>query len=372
MKKAIIHEWFLNYTGSERCVESFTNIYPDADIFCLLDFLSEADKTIVFKDKLPQTTFIQKLPFARKHHSFYLPLFPIAMEQIDLTGYDIILSSSHSVAKGVLTRSDQLHVCYCHTPMRYAWDLYHQYIKEAGLSKGIKGMWAKYILHKMRLWDLSTVNRVNYFIANSEYIAKRIKKVYNRDAAVIYPPVDVHKFSCEKNKENYYVAASRFVPYKKMDILIQAFTEMPDKKLIVIGDGPDAGKLKSIAGKNIELVGFLNSEKMKEIFQKAKALVFAAEEDFGITVVEALACGTPVIALDKGGTAETVIHGKNGIHFSHQSAGAVKDAVKLFESMENKFDPEEIRNSSLRYSRDNFETNIKNFIDEKAVEFFKE
>jgi glycosyltransferase involved in cell wall biosynthesis len=256
--------------------------------------------------------------------------------------------------------------------MRYAWDLYHQYIKEAGLATGLKGMWAKYILHKMRLWDLSTVNRVNYFIANSEYIAKRIKKVYNRDASVIYPPVDVNKFSCEKNKESYYVAASRFVPYKKMDIVIQAFTGMPDKKLIVIGDGPDAGKLKSIAGKNIELVGFLNSGKMKEYFQKAKALVFAAEEDFGITVVEAHACGTPVIALNKGGTAETVIHGKNGIHFSTQTSDSIKEAVKLFESLESKFDPEEIRKTSLQYSRENFEKSIKDFIEEKASGFFKQ
>lgn len=372
MKKAIIHEWFLNYTGSEKCVESFTNLYPEADIFCLLEFLTGENRKIVFKDKLPRTTFIQKLPFARKHHSFYLPLFPLAIEQMDLTGYDIILSSSHSVAKGVLTRSDQLHVCYCHTPMRYAWDLYHQYIKEAGLSIGIKGMWAKYVLHKMRLWDLSTVNRVDYFIANSEYIAKRIKKVYNRDAAVIYPPVDVHKFSCEKDKENYYVAASRFVPYKKMDIVIQAFTEMPHKKLIVIGDGPDAGKLKAIAGKNIEFLGFLNSDRMKEYFQKAKALVFAAEEDFGITVVEAHACGTPVIALDKGGTAETVIPGKNGIHFSKQSSDSVKEAVKIFESLESKFDHEEIRNTSLGYSRENFEKKIKNFVEEKAAQFFKQ
>ena len=370
MKTAIVHEWFVNYMGSEKCVESFTSIYPDADIFALIDFLEQPDRNTILKGKHAKTSFIQKLPFAQSRRTFYLPLYPLAVEQFDLSDYNVILSSSHSVAKGALTRWDQMHVCYCHTPIRYAWDLYHQYLRETGLSKGIKGMWAKYVLHKIRLWDISSANRPDYYIANSRYIANRIKKTYNRDAVVIYPPVDTHKFSLQPDKDNYYIAISRFVPYKKMDIVVRAFSGMPEHKLLVVGDGPDIKRIKSLASPNIELLGYLRTEELKTYLEKAKALVFPAEEDFGITVVEALACGTPVIALNRGGTAETITSEVNGLHFSSQTPEGIVDAVSRFEKIRNKFNPKEIRNSSLRFSRANFENNIKAFISNKSEEFF--
>lgn len=370
MKTAIVHEWLVNYMGSEKCVESFTNIYPEAEVFTLIDFLEKADRDTILKGKNAHTSFIQNLPFAKSKRTFYLPLYPFAVEQFDLSSYNIIISSSHSVAKGALTRWDQLHVCYCHTPIRYAWDLYHQYLREANLTKGLKGMCAKYVLHKIRQWDSSTANRPDFFIANSHYIANRIKKTYNRDATVIYPPVDIHKFSLQPYKDNYYIAISRFVPYKRMDIVVEAFAKMPQHKLLVVGDGPDAKRIKSLATPNIELLGYLRTEELKNYLEKSKALIFPAEEDFGITVVEALACGTPVIALDRGGTAETVINNKNGFHFSSQTPEGIINAVTEFEKIKDTLNPEEIRNSSIAFSRKNFEQNIQAFITEKSEFFF--
>ncbi len=370
MKTALVHDWLVTYAGSERCLESFVNLYPDSDIFTLINFLNAEEKKVIINNKETTTSFIQKLPWAKNNHRNYLPLFPYAIEQFDLSNYDLILSSSHAVAKGVLTNANQLHICYCHTPIRYAWDLTHQYLNESNLTKGIKGFIVKSILHYIRLWDISSVNRVDYFIANSNYIAKRIKKVYNRDAEVIYPPVDTEKFKCESNKENYYLTASRFVPYKKIDLIVESFTKMPDKKLIVIGDGPDSQKIKSRAGKNIEFLGYQTGKTLESYLQKAKAFVFAAEEDFGIMVIEALSCGTPVIALNKGGTAETIIDLQNGIHFENQSIEDIIEAVKKFENNEDKFDSMAISGSAKKYDRKSFEQKIQNFIDKKVKEFY--
>ena len=233
-KIAIVHDWLVNYMGSERCVESFTNIWPDADVFTLVDFLNDEEREIILKGKKANTSMIQKFPLAKKLHRNYFPFFPYAIEQLDVSKYDVILSSSHSFAKGVITSANQLHICYCHTPMRYAWDLYHQYIEEAGLTSGLKGIFAKKFLHYTRIWDFTTRNRVDYFIANSTHIAKRIKKVYDKPADVIYPPVDIDKFSLIEKKEDYYLTAARFVPYKKVFLIVEAFSKMPDKKLIVI------------------------------------------------------------------------------------------------------------------------------------------
>ncbi len=367
---AIVHEWLVNYAGSEKCVESFVNIWNDADVFSLVDFLNTEERKQILKDKKAKTSFIQKLPFAKKKHRSYLPFFPLAIEQFDLSKYEIILSSSHSVAKGVLTNSNQLHICYCHTPMRYAWDSYFQYLKEANLTNGLKELIVKSILHYLRIWDVSTVNRVDYFIANSKYIAKKIKKIYNRDAEVIYPPVDIDKFKCEIKKDNYYLIASRFVPYKKVNIVVEAFSKMPDKKLIVIGDGPEENRIRKIATKNIEFIPYLKQEELKTYFQKAKAFVYAAEEDFGITIVEALSCGTPVIAFNKGGAAETVIDGENGIQFKEQTSEAIIDAIKRFETTENHFDLIKISEGTKKFSRNIFEQKIKEFVNSKAEEFF--
>jgi glycosyltransferase involved in cell wall biosynthesis len=370
LKTAIVHEWLVNYAGSERCVESFTNIWRDAPVYTLVDFLNEDERRIILKGRKANTSFIQKLPLARTQHRKYLPLFPLAIEQFDLNAYDLVLSSSHAVAKGVLTNSHQLHICYCYTPMRYAWDLYHIYLKEAGLLSGISGLAAKMILHKLRTWDIISSNRVDHFIAISNHISKRIKKTYNRDSVVIYPPVDVHLFESQSDKENFYLTASRMVSYKRIDIIVEAFSAMPDKKLIVIGDGPEMRKIKSKAGKNIEILGYQDFASLKSYMQKAKAFIFAAEEDFGIIAVEAMACGTPVIALNKGGVSETVSDNNTGILFNQQSPESIKEGVLQFELIQDKFDPAIIRAHSLQFGRNIFEEKLKQFINEKSNDFF--
>ncbi|HBZ3547705.1 TPA: glycosyltransferase family 4 protein, partial [Klebsiella pneumoniae] len=302
MKKiniGIVGDWFVTYAGSEKVVAEFIDLFPDAKVYGVVDFLSEDDKK-KFKNKKIITTFIQKLPKAKKKYQQYLPLMPLAIEQLDLSSHDIILSSSHAVAKGVLTGPDQLHISYVHSPIRYAWDLQHQYLRESGLNRGIKGLFAKWILHKIRLWDTRTANGVDFFIANSKFISRRIKKVYGREADVIYPPVDVERFKLKREKQDFYLTASRLVPYKRIDLIVEAFSKMPEKKLVVIGDGPEMSKIRKIAGANIEILGFQPNDVMEEYMMDAKAFVFAAEEDFGITPVEAQACGTPVIAFGKG------------------------------------------------------------------------
>jgi len=367
MKKALVHDWFSVYAGAEKCVESFTNIWDDFEVYSLIDFLDDKDREIILKSKKVHTSFIQNLPKAKTKYRNYLPLFPIAIEQHDLSEYDVILSSSHAVAKGVLTHSNQLHISYVHTPIRYAWDLYHQYLKESELDKGFKGALAKYFLHKVRLWDLSTVNRVDYYIANSHYIARRIRKVYGRQSTVIYPPVDVERFQLCEQKEEFYLTASRMVPYKKIDLIVEAFSQT-DKKLIVIGTGPDMEKIKSFAGNNVEFLGFAKDEILLDYMQRAKAFVFAAEEDFGIVPVEAQACGTPVICFGKGGTKETVLDGETGVHFQEQTLDALVEAVNKFETIS--FDTKRIREHALKFSKERFEREIEEFVNKK-YEIFK-
>lgn len=296
----IVTDWLVTYAGAERVIKEFIDAFPDADLYSIVDFLSD-DARRIFNGKHAHTSFIQKLPSAKRKYQKYLPLMPLAIEQLDVSSHDIILSSSHAVAKGVLTGPDQLHISYVHSPIRYAWDLQHQYLRESGLNNGIKGLLAKWLLHKIRMWDYRTANGVDYFIANSKFISRRIKKVYGRDADVIYPPVDIDQFIFKENKDDYYFTASRLVPYKRIDLIVEAFSYMPNKKLVVIGDGTEMSKIKSKAAKNVEVLGYQPNEVMREYMQNAKAFIFAAEEDFGITPVEAQACGTPVIAFGKGG-----------------------------------------------------------------------
>lgn len=368
MKKALIHDWFSTYAGAEKCVESFTNVWGDFEIYGLIDFLSDANRDKILKGKYAHTSFVQKLPSAKKKYRNYLPLFPFAIEQFDLSSYDVVLSSSHAVAKGVLTHSNQLHISYVHTPIRYAWDLYHQYLHESGLNHGLKGILAKYFLYKIRLWDVSTANRVDHYIANSHYIARRIKKAYGKSSDVIYPPVDIDKFALRESKSDFYLTASRMVPYKKIDLIVEAFSQT-DKKLLVIGDGPDMGKIKSKASKNIELLGFLDDKTMADLMGQAKAFVFAAEEDFGIAPVEAQACGTPVICFGRGGTLETVREGISGLYFMEQNIRELLAAVDRFEQSYDKFDPIKIRENSLKFSRTRFEYEIKSYVEKKYEEF---
>lgn len=369
IKSALVHEWFITEGGAEKCVQSFLNINPEFDIYSLIDFFSDEYRQRMLHGKHAQTSFIQSLPTAKSNHRKFLPLFPMAIEQFDLSEYDMILSSSNSVAKGVLTHSNQLHICYCHSPVRYAWDLYHQYLTEANLTSGLKGWLAKYILHRMRTWDIISTNRVDHFIANSHYIARRIKKVYRREADVIYPPVDTASFQLNENKEGFYLTASRMVPYKKIDIIVEAFSQMPDKKLIVIGSGPDYEKIKAKATRNVELLGYQPFDQLKYYMQRAKAFIFAAEEDFGIIPVEAQACGTPVIAYGKGGSLETVSAPNTGIFFYSQTAIAIRDAVKEFERHEVNFEPSKIRQHAEKFSTGRFEEQIKYYLHLKYQKF---
>ncbi|KAB2846029.1 MAG: glycosyltransferase family 4 protein [Ignavibacterium sp.] len=370
MKTAIVHEWLVNYAGSEKVVESFTSIWQDADVFTLVDFLNDEERRIILKGKKAKTSFIQNLPYAKKRHRKYLPLFPKAIESFDLSKYDLIISSSHSVAKGVRTNKNQLHICYCHSPMRYAWDEADYYLKEANLNSGIKGFVAQSILKYLRKWDLKSADNVDYFIANSNHIAKKIKRIYNRHADVIYPPVDVEKFSLATEKEDFYLTASRLVPYKRIDLIIEAFARMPDKKLIVIGSGPEKERLKAKAASNISLIGYQEFDSLKSYMQKAKAFVFAAEEDFGIIVVEAMACGTPVIAGNFGGTTESVVDKKTGVLFPNQTVDSIVEAVNNFDVIAKSINNSEIRIHSEKFSREIFEKNIKAYVDEK-IQLFK-
>jgi len=369
MKIAIVHDWFTTYAGSERCVESFTNIWKDADIFSIVDFLNDKDRQIILKGKKAKTTFVQNLPLANKYHRHYFPVFSLAIEQLDLSGYDLIISSSHAFAKGALTNTSQLHICYCHTPIRYAWDLTNQYFDKKLISR-VQKFVLRPVLHNIRIWDVVSANRVDHFVANSNFIAGRINKIYRREAEVIYPPVDTAKFSLETKKENYYLTASRFVPYKKIDLIAEAFSKMSDKKLIIIGEGSDEQKIKAKCTKNVEMLGYKEADDLAKYMGKARAFVFAAEEDFGISVIEALSCGTPVIALNKGGTAETIIDGKYGIHFSEQTADDIVAAVERFEKNKS-FDPQTLSDYAKQFDRKIFEKKLESFVKNKCGEFFK-
>lgn len=371
MKIALVHEWLVFYAGGERVFESFTNIWKDADVFALVDFLNDEHRKIILKGKHANTTFIQKLPFAEKKFRSYLPLFPLAIESLNFSNYDVIISSSHAVTKGVRKKQNQLHISYCHSPMRYIWDEAETYFEAAKLNRGIKKIIATKILNYLRKWDLKTAKRPDYLLANSNYIAEKLKRIYNRESTVIYPPVDVDKFTCVEQKDDYYFVASRLVPYKRIDLIIEAFAQMPDKKLIVAGTGPELDRLKNKFLVNVEFIGYQDEKALKELMQKARAFVFSAEEDFGIVVVEAMACGTPVIALNKGGTAETVIDGKTGILFNEQTVEDIKDAIKRFEKIEDTFNHKEIAEHTRKFSRQIFEQNMKNYVDEKIEQFFR-
>lgn len=355
--------------GAERVLEAIYGLFP-GPIHTLI-----RENDVLKGSKLASadvhTSFIQELPFSPSKYRTYLPFFPLAIEQFDLRAYDLVISSSYAVAKGALTNANQLHICYCHSPMRYAWDLHHQYLEDSNLKRGFKGFIAKIILHYLRVWDVSSVNRVDFFIANSNYIAKRIKKIYNREATVIYPPVDVVKFELFEQKEEFYLTASRLVPYKKVDLIVEAFSRMPDKQLVVIGDGPDFKKISQQASKNIKMLGYQDFGTLRQHMQRAKAFVFAADEDFGITPVEAQACGTPVIAFGKGGALETVLHEKTGLWFKEQTPESLIATVEHFEENSHFFDPVIIRANAERFSIEVFNERFKSFIAEKYEEKFQ-
>jgi glycosyltransferase involved in cell wall biosynthesis len=366
MRVAVIHEWFLNVAGSEAVVEQILQLYPGADVYAVVCFLNDTDKRILNGSKVT-TSFIQKLPFAQKKYRGYLPLMPFAVEQFDLSGYDLVISSSHAVAKGVLTGPDQIHISYVHSPIRYAWDLQHTYLKEAKLTHGPRSMLARMILHYMRLWDTRTANGVDHFVANSKFISRRIRKIYGRESQVIYPPVHLDQFVIgTAQRGDFYLTASRFVPYKKIPLIVEAFSRMPDKKLVVIGEAPEETATRAIAGPNVELLGYKSRAVLIDYLQRAKAFVFAAEEDFGILPVEAQGCGTPVIAYGKGGALETVVDGQTGVFFPEQTVDSLIDAVKRFEVIAPSLDPQAIRRNAERFDATNFRREFKVLV-EKAM-----
>lgn len=366
MKVAIVCDWLVTAGGAEKIIGELFKCFPNADLFAVIDFL-DADKREFILNKPVQTTFIQKFPFAKKLYRSYLPFMPLAIEQFDLSQYELVISSSHAVAKGVITGPNQLHISYVHSPMRYAWDLQHQYLKESGLDKKWRGYIAKYFLHKLRLWDLRSAQGVDYFLTNSNFIAKRILKTYRRSAQVIYPPVDISQFTPHTIKENFYLTASRLVPYKRIDLIVESFQFMTDKKLIVIGDGPELSKIKRKAGPNVEVLGYQPNNVLIDYMQRAKAFIFAAEEDFGIIPLEAQACGTPVIAYGKGGLLETIrgLSHKNptGVFFNEQTTKDICEAVANFEAHESQIKFENCVNNASRFSPIYFREAFKNFVD---------
>lgn len=363
---AIVHEWPVRYAGSEKVVAECLRLFPEAELFALV-YDPEALQGTPLEGVPVKTSFIQSLPKSKEKYQSYLPLMPLAVEQFDLRGYDIILSSNHAVAKGVLTRADQLHISYTHTPIRYAWDLYLDYLADSGLDRGVKSLLARLTLHYLRLWDASAANRVDAFLANSAYVARRIEKLYRRQARVLHPPVEVNGYEPGNSRKDYYVAMSRFVPYKRMNLIIEAFTKM-EKPLVVIGEGSEFTQAQRIAGPTVKLLGYQPDEVVRDYLQQARAFIFAAEEDFGIAPVEAQAAGCPIIAYGKGGARETVVGWPEpeftGVFFEKQTPESLEAAVNLFEEHEKEFDSEMCRRNAERFGPDHFLRTLENLVEE--------
>ncbi len=366
-KTALIYDRLDGYGGGERVLEQMIGLYPHSDVFASIDILTDADRAFL-QGKQPVTTFAQRWRFVRKRHRQFLLLLMFAMEQLDLSDYELVLSGSASIAKGVLTGPDQLHISYIHSPMRYACDLQHQYLREANLEKGAKSMIARWMLHRARLWDLRTANGVDHYIANSHFIARRIWKTYRRESTVIYPPVDVDSFSLRTRKESFYLTASRLMPYKQVPAIAAAFRSLPHHKLVIVGDGTEMSRVKAAAGANVEVLGYQPASVLTDLMQRAKGFIFAAEEDFGITPVEAQACGTPVIAFGRGGATETVRgleHARpTGLFFDRQEPQAIADAVLTFERNQERILAADCRTNALRFSTQIFRETYGRFVEQ--------
>ncbi|MEM9882172.1 MAG: glycosyltransferase, partial [Planctomycetota bacterium] len=367
LRVAVVHDFLYTYAGAERVLEQVLGLLPQADVFALFDFLPEGHRGFI-GDRPVTTTFLQRMPGAKKRHRAYLPLMPLAIEQLDVTGYDLVLSSSYLAAKGVITGPGQCHICYCHSPVRYAWDLQHQYLDEANLGFGPRGLLARSILHYVRNWDIRSSGGVDRFVANSDFVRQRIEKLYRREAEVIHPPVATHSFTPQLEKEDFYVSVSRLVGYKRMNLLVDAFNQMPDRRLVIVGDGPEYENLRRQAGPNVRIAGHLPLPRLRNYLGKAKAFVFAAEEDFGIVPVEAMACGTPVIAYGRGGARESVVPGRTGLFFDRQTPEAVVEAVDRYEA-HGGWDHAAIAEHADRFNHEVFHERLGGFIRQTWAEF---
>ena len=368
-RAALVHDWLPVYGGAERVLEQLISVLPQADLFSLIDFLP-SDQREFLGGRSVETSFIQRLPLARKHYRKYLPFVPVAIEGFDLTDYDVVVSSSYVAAKGVLTNVDQLHVSYVHSPVRYAWDLQFQYLRDGGYDRGLKRIAARLLLHYFRLYDAISADRVDYFVANSHHVARRIWKTYRRSSAVVHPPVDTGSFELFQEKEDFYVTVGRLVPYKRVDLLVEAFNEMPGRELVVIGDGPELSRLEKMACSNVRVLGRQPNSALTYYLQRARGFVFAAHEDFGIAPLEAQACGTPTIAYGRGGALETVVPGVSGLFFREQSVEAVCDAVERFER--EHFEPEVVREQAERFSVEQFRARFSGVLEEAWDRFTRE
>ena len=366
---AVAYDWLQAWRGGETVLAAVLRLYPSADLFAVVDFLPDGLRPRI-GGKRAHTTFVQKLPGARRWFRYLLPLFPRAIESLDVSRYDIVMSISHAVAKGVRTRGDQLHICYCNTPMRYAWDLRDQYLPAYGLGAGLQGWLAHRMLDRIREWDRRTSDRVTYFIANSQFVRDRIARCYQRDADVIYPPVDTSFYTPAPShgaRGDYYLAASHWVPYKRLDVIVQAFARLGHRRLVVAGSGPGTAAARATAPPNVQFEGEVTRERLRELMRNARGFVFAAEEDFGIVPLEAQACGTPVIAFGRGGARETVradtAERPTGVFFDAQTPDALAAAITAFEAL--RFDPADCRRQAERFDAARFDRAITSYVDER-------
>ncbi len=361
MRVAIVHDWLYTIGGAERVLQEMLACYPDADVFCLFDFLKPEDRAKIGL-KATKTSFLQKLPFVSRSHRAFLPLMPIAIEQLDLSPYDLIISSSYAVAKGVMTGPDQLHVSYIHSPIRYAWDLQHTYL--ARNSNPITTFLARPLLHWLRVWDTRTAHGPDMIMANSHFVARRIRKVYGRKAKVLYPPVNLSTRKDVPQKGKHFLAASRLVSYKNIEAIVRAFAELPDQQLIVAGEGPEGARLRKIAGPNVTFAGFVSDDELRELMATARAFVFAAEEDFGIISVEAQSEGTPVLALGRGGSCESVLNGKTGLFFDQPEPSSIAACVRDFIARETDFSAENCKAQASLFSAQHFRDGLRANVNE--------
>ncbi len=366
MRVAVVHDWLYTIGGAERVLQSILRCFPNAQLFSLLDFLPE-DARAALGYRTSRTSFLQTMPFIQRNHRRYLPLMPLAVEQLDLTGFDLVISSSYAVAKGVITGPDQLHVSYVHSPMRYAWDMQGQYLKDAKLESGLESWLTRMLLHSLRVWDVRTASGVDHYIANSRFVARRIRKVYGRTASVIYPPVRVAKALPQMPRAGFFLTASRLVRYKNIDSIVAAFADLPGQTLLVAGDGPEIGRLRKLAGPNVHMLGFVPDDVLANLMASAAAFVFAAEEDFGIAPVEAQAAGTPVIALGRGGVRESIITEgaeRTGLFFAAATPGDIAAAIRRFLAAPDAFSAKACHANASRFNTARFEAELQSFIAE--------